>query len=150
MCLTGIVISLSLSVCVAKRRASVYVCVWNVWRPLSHRGVVVCPGLRRSHTHTHPKASGEEGEVIKPLIAPFWSSCYCLSMGGGSVCVGREGEWGGSYSWQVQLKPSLDTNTSHTNKYNSPNQIWSGKDHHVHKFPMSWNHHNHHSRFDSL
>lgn len=47
-------------------------------------------------THTHPKASGE---VVKLLIAPLRSSCYCPSVAWRVGWVG----WG-SYAWQVEMK----------------------------------------------
>lgn len=47
-------------------------------------------------THTHPKASGE---VVKLLIAPLRSSCYCPNVAWRVAWVG----WG-SYAWQVEMK----------------------------------------------
>lgn len=90
MCLTGILISLSLSVCVAKRLMQcvcVWVCVECVTPAPSQGRGCLCETLPLTYTQTHtPKGYREEGEVIKPLIAPLWSSCYCLSVGKESVC----------------------------------------------------------------
>lgn len=44
-----------------------------------------------THMHTHPKALGEEREVVKPLIAPLTSLYDCLSVERG-VCRWRGGQ----------------------------------------------------------
>lgn len=112
-------------------------CVWNVWRPLSLTGAWSSVRDFTTHTHTHPKASGGRRGSRKASNSPSQKLvllCVCWGggegAGDGDIDDGGGGGWGGLCAWQVQIKPSLDTNTSHT----QTQLRWGCKDTGEHKF----------------